>query len=718
MEEQLEQMVDSVINLLGRLGRPLTYNEIAQSLRIKKNSIQFSLLHSAITMLMQQGLVLKSGKRKYTLSEATPTVLSGVISIRDGKGVVETNNAEIPKISIKQQHLNTAFDGDTVNIKLIASDAPNRYQGEVTNIVNRVERKIAGKIESDGDFFYLVPDDSQYDVDFLVPRGKLNNAKVGDKVIANFLRWENAKKNPYAEVIELVGACGDPAVEFDAIVREFNLPGAFTDVVMNQTKQVAVKPDNAEIARRLDLRKEEIITIDPADARDFDDAVSLKQLDNGNVELGVHIADVSHYVQAGTPLDLEALRRGNSTYLVDRVIPMLPEELSNNMCSLNPNRVRLAYSVIMELDANRDVVDYQIRETVIKSVRRFSYEEVQDIIDKKEGDFLELILGLHTLTQELRAKRFENGGIDFKTSEVRFELDKNKTPISANLKTSIPSTQLIEECMLLANKTVAEHIDKISKLNNLPNPLPFLYRIHAEPLPEKLNSSLEMIKMMQVKSNFVINSSKDINNILASLEGKPEESIVNQILVRSMPKAEYDVNNIGHFGLGFSEYSHFTSPIRRYPDLLIHRFLKEYGEGIPDKARVKFLEHYIAGIGEHCTETERISMDAERASSKLAQTMLAERNMGEEFNGTITGVTDFGIFVTMDEIFAEGLVYLKDIYDDFYIFDEKRMRIVGKRKKKVFSFGKRIRVKIVYTNIDKRRIDLMYITDRIDEEKK
>lgn len=709
------QIVDMIINLMGRIGKPLTFGDIAKNLKFKVGSQEYADFQNSINYLLQQGIIDKSGKRKYTLTEKTPSEIVGIFKLREGRGYIETNNPEMPKIVIKQKHTYTAFDGDTVAVKLIASDSPNKYQGQVVKIVNRVERKIAGKIESDGNFFFLVPDDNQYNIDFLIPKDKLNGAKPGDKVIVSFMKWDNHKISPTAEVIDKVGEGGNPSVEFDAVVREFNLPGAFTTNILEFAKSVATKPTNEEISKRLDLRKETIFTIDPADAKDFDDAISLKKLENGNLELGVHIADVSHYVKQGNALDMEALKRGNSTYLVDRVIPMLPEELSNDICSLVPNRIRLAYSVIMELDDKCNVVNYNIAESVIKSIRRFNYDEVQQIIDTGSGDYVELIKDLHSLTQKLREKRFESGGIDFQTSEIRFELDKNKTPIKAYLKKSIPSTQLIEECMLLANKTVAEHLKVISKQYKLKNILPFLYRIHAEPIPEKLNTSLDFIKMLTPDHNFVIKSSKDINKLISTFDGKPEETIVNQILVRSMPKAEYSDQNVGHYGLGFTDYAHFTSPIRRYPDLLVHRFLKEYNSKKPDSGRVNFLNQYVKGIGEHTTNTERLSMEAERASSKLAQTMLAQKNIGESFNGTITGVTNFGIFVTLDEIYAEGLVHLKDIYDDFYIYDEKNMRVVGKKKKKVFSFGKRIRVKIIDANIDKRRIDLDYITDRVEE---
>ncbi len=711
-----QSITDSVLQLFAHKDVSLQMSEITKGVGIKTGSNSYFILLEVLQELLEQGILTKPSRRKYELVDSASSEIVGVLRIKDDRGIVESNLPHISKIIIKRKNMFTAFDGDTVVVRLLASKKDKKYQGEVIRIAQRQERNIVGRIEFDGSFFFLVPDDNQYIIDFLVPKDKLMEATPGDKVHARFLSWDNPHISPQAEVLDVMGQSGNPAVEFDGILREFNLIPHFSDAVMKEAKESAKKVSNSEIARRLDLRNKEIITIDPIDAKDFDDALSLETLDNGNLLLGVHIADVSHYVKERTELDIEALKRGNSTYLVDQVIPMLPEELSNDMCSLKPNRVRLAYTVLMELDSDLNVVNYQILETVIKSVKRFAYEQVQDIIDSGKGLHLELIKGLHKLSEDLRTKRFAGGGIDFSTVEVRFKLDENRSPVEAMLKKSIPATQLVEECMLLANKTVAEHVKKISNTYKLKETLPFLYRVHAEPLPEKLRNSLEFIKMLGPKHNFEIKSSREINTLLEAFSGSPEEPIVNQILVRSMPKAEYSDENIGHYGLGFEDYSHFTSPIRRYPDLLIHRLLKEYNSEKPNSNRIKFIANQLNGLGEHCTARERVSMEAERASTKLAQTMLAKKNIGRTFNGTITGVMEFGIFVTMDEIHSEGMLHIKDIYDDYYIFDEKRMRIVGKRSKKIFQFGKRIRVKIVAANIDKRRIELDYITDVIKED--
>lgn len=706
-----QSITDSVLKIFAKKDVSLQMSEISKIVAIKSSSPYYPLLIEALQDLMEQGILQKTSRRKYSLADNASSEIIGILRIKDDRGTVESNLPHINKIVIKRKNMFTALDGDTVVVKLLASKKDKKYQGEVIRIVQRQERRIIGNIEFDGSFYFLVPDDPQYQVDFLVPTDKLKDATPGDKVHAKFLSWDNPQKSPQVEVVDIMGMSGNPEVEFGAILREFNLLPYFPDVVLEQAKESAKKVSNAEIAKRLDLRSKEIITIDPIDAKDFDDALSLETLENGNLYLGVHIADVSHYVKDQTALDIEALKRANSTYLVDQVIPMLPEELSNEMCSLKPNRVRLAYTVLMEIDSNMHVVNYEIRESVIKSVKRFAYEQVQKIIEAGEGLHSELIMQLHNLSENLRIKRFAGGGIDFKTVEVRFRLDENKSPVEAMLKTSTPATQLVEECMLLANKTVAEHIKKISAKYKLKDLLPFLYRVHAEPLPDKLKSSLEFLKMLGPKHNFEIKSSRDINALLAAFNGTPEEPIVNQILVRSMPKAEYSDDNIGHYGLGFEDYAHFTSPIRRYPDLLIHRLLKEYNAEKPNANRIKYIANQLSGTGEHCTARERVAMEAERASTKLAQTILAKKNIGRSFNGTITGVMNFGIFVTLDEIYAEGMLHIKDIYDDYYIFDEKNMRIVGKRSKKVFQFGKRLRVKVVAANIDKRRIELDYISD-------
>ncbi len=710
-----KSLKESIIGLFGSKTKSLQLNEIAKFLAIKATSPQYDMLKTALFELVDDGSIEKSTRRKYSLIKRSATnEIIGILRIKEDRGTVNTTSMEIPKVSVKRKNMFTALDGDTVMVKLLAVKKEGKFQGEITNIVQRQERTLVGNIEFDGNFYFLIPDDNQYIIDFLIPKSKINDAKAGDKVSAKFLSWENPTKSPQAEVVEVMGQSGKPDVEFRSVIREFSLPMEFPENVLAHSSQITQTVAKEELDRRLDLRKHEIITIDPVDAKDFDDALSLETLENGNYLLGVHIADVSHYVTERNPIDIEANKRGNSTYLVDCVVPMLPESLSNEICSLKPNRVRLTYSVMMELTNTGILKKYEIVESVIKSVKRFTYDEVQKIIDTGKGKHSELVLELHKLSRMLRNIRFSSGGINFQTTEVRFQLDENKHPIKALLKQSIPATELVEECMLVANKTVAEHIKKISKKYRIKEDIPFIYRVHADPLPEKLKTALEFMKLLGPKHNFVVNSSKDINALLDAFEGTPEKPIVHQILVRSMPKAEYTDNNIGHYGLGFKDYTHFTSPIRRYPDLIVHRLLKEYNSGKPEHTRLNYLMHHLAGLGEHCTARERLSMEAERASTKLAQTIIAKDNMGKTFNGTITGVMNFGLFVTLDEICAEGLLHIKDIFDDYYFFDERNMRIIGRKSKKIFQFGKRLKVKIVNANIDKRKIDLNYVSDIAD----
>ena len=611
-----------------------------------------------------------------------------------------------PKVTIKRKHLSTALDGDTVQVKLLALKKEKKVRGEVIKVTNRINRIFIGTLEFDGNFNFLIPDDNKYYVDFLVPTNKLKGAKSGDKVSAKFLSWTDPQKSPQAEVIEILGKAGEPKTEYLSVIKDFALPDSFPAKALEETKLLPLKISAADIIGRLDYRKELVITIDPEDAKDFDDALSLKKLDNGNFQLGVHIADVSHYVKENSEIDKEALNRGTSVYLVDQVVPMLPELLSNEICSLKPRRVRLTFSVIMEINSEGEVLNYEIAESVINSKRRFSYIEVQKIIETGEGDYKELVLELDKLAKTLRERRFKKGGIDLQTVEVKFILDSNKKPTNALLRESNDSTQLVEECMLVANKTVAEHIKKLSAKFKLKTLLPFLYRVHDEPLPEKIADIVTFIKSI-TKSKFQSSANlKDINRLIKQFEGKPEKPIVHQLLVRSMPKAEYTNENIGHFGLGFSDYTHFTSPIRRYPDLVVHRLIKRYNTQDYKKENLSTLSKKINEIGLQTTASERFAMEVERASVKLAQTVLSNSYLGKEFNGTISGIVGFGLFVMLDDIYAEGLLHIKDLNDDYYIFDEKNFRLVGKRFNKVFHFGKRIRVKIINVNIEKRKVDL------------
>jgi ribonuclease R len=713
MKKKLEIMAlsDKILALFKSADKPMQLNEISKSLSLKADSPEYFQLRKALTELCDMEVLEKSSRRRYWIKEHYPkSEMIGILAINKEKGLVITDVPHFPKIVVRHKHLNTALDGDTVKVKLFELQDRKKPRGEVIDIIKRNNLAIIGSIEEDGEFVFIIPDEEKHYVDFLVQPDKLHGAAHGDKVSAKLLFWDDPLKSPEAEVIRIIGKAGNAEEQFDAITREFQLVEDFPIEVEKEASDFPIAIPKADIESRLDLRKNVVITIDPEDAKDFDDAVSLEVLPNGNSLLGVHIADVSYYVNPGTRLDKEARQRGTSTYLVDRVVPMLPEKLSNELCSLKEGVVRLTFSVMMEFSPLAVLKNFEIRQSIIKSSKRFSYGEVQKIIDGTlKNKHSDLIQRLNTLAKLLRKKRFVHGGVDFDSSEVKFILDDEKKPIAAELRRTTDATSLIEECMLFANKTVAEYIKTISKQQGLRKTLPFLYRVHDQPVFAKFHDAIEAIRPLIGRIAKVDPSSKNINTFLREFDDSPQKTVVNQILLRSMAKAEYSSKNIGHFGLGFDNYTHFTSPIRRYPDLMVHRLLKEYANHEISKDKIKREEKHLEELGNHCTATERQAMEAERASIKLAQTMLTKNYIGKEFDGTISGVANFGIFVLLDEILAEGFVHIRDLYDDYYSFDEKHLRLIGKVHKKVFHFGGRLRVRVISANVEKRRIDLAYI---------
>jgi len=705
-----KMLIDNLLNLFQGETNTLRLNEIAKGLYIASDSPEYEILKSILAELCTQGILAKSSRRRYSLNfSENVSTNEGIIHIKGGQGFVEMNHDTSLKVRIKRRYLNTALDGDTVIIRFLHTKKNRKPRGEVIKILERNDIEIPGKIEFYDNIHFFIPEDEKYYVDFIINEKKLNGAKDGDKVKVKLLHWDNPMKSPQGEVVKVVSSpstVGEVAAEFDSIVDEFNLPTEFPEKVLKQIASIT-KPDLKSILKnRLDLRNETIITIDPVDAKDFDDALSLRFLENGNRMLGVHIADVSYYVPEKTVIDMEALSRGNSVYLVDRVIPMLPEELSNELCSLKPKRIRLTYSVFMEISPNGVVMDYSISESIIKSSRRFAYEEVQKIIEDGKGELDDLILPLHKLAVQLRENRFALGGVDFESIEVKFELDENKNPVKAEPRKSTTATQLVEECMLLANKTVAIHVKKLSKKYKLLDVLPFLYRIHDEPNPEKLSENLDFLKTLGIKFNLKNKSSKEINRVVKLFADKPEKYIVHQILLRSMAKAEYSSKNIGHYGLGFLDYAHFTSPIRRFPDLIVHRLLKEYSKQKPKSEKIAYYSSVLENIGQHCTDTEREAMEAERACSRLAQTFMARKYLGKELLGTISGITNFGLFVLMEDFWGEGLIHIRDLRDDYYYYDEQNHKLTGKRNKKTFKLGDKIKVRVIHVNIEARKIEL------------
>ncbi len=701
----LTSLREDILEILKRSAAPMQMLDISKRLRIRSGTDEYEYLRDVLTKMAEEGLINRHSRRRYSIGQRESAGFTGTLSLYHESATVETGDADIPTIHIRRQHLNTALDGDVVTVKPHALRDGKKVRGEVVAIVERSPHPIAGTIEYDGSFFYLIPDESKYYVDFLVSEKRLNGAKPGDKVAARFVRWEHANASPEAEVTEVLGQSGRAIVEFNAIIREFGLPVEFPKAVEAEAA-LGKPPSNKIPAGRTDLREELIITIDPDDARDFDDALSLRKLKNGNVELGVHIADVSHYVLPDTALDTEALRRGNSTYLVDRVVPMLPEHLSNDVCSLVPNKPRFAFSVFMEFTKAGVRKRHRIEETVIKSKQRFTYDQVQKIIEGANHEHKPLVMDLHALARSLYQKRMKTGGIDFETQEIKFLLDENKMPIGSVVKTRTDATSLVEECMLAANQAVAEHLIELKKQWKTKDTPPLVYRIHEPPDQDKIKTAVDVVRAMGVNAPSGKLTPQQINAILSEVADRPEKQVVHTLFLRSQSKAVYAETNAGHFGLGFPAYAHFTSPIRRYPDLFVHRALKEYAKGAPSAKRWKELYGKAADVSDHTSVTERAAVDAERASVKLAQTILAREHVGETFIGYVNGVTSFGLFVMLRGLNVEGLLHIKDLGDDYYLFDESRFRLVGRRTRRVLQFGTELTVKIARADVEKRQIDL------------
>jgi ribonuclease R len=702
-----EKLVEEVLALLSNSNEALMINEISKGVKIKSDSEEYEVLKSAISELIKNKLITKSARRRYMLKlEHVTNLIEAKITIKQERGSIHTDNPKFPNIIIKRKNFNTALNGDTVSVRLLSFKKGDRHQGEVVEVIERNHSLFAGKVDIDGNLAYLIPDDHHIYVDFLIPEKHLNGAKSGDKVTVKFLNWKDPHKSPQVEVIQILGQSGNPNTEYDSIIEEFDLPANFPDEVNDEAHSIPEKVLKSEISKRLDLRKDLIITIDPIDAKDFDDALSLKILDNGNFEVGIHIADVSHYVTENSALDIEARFRGNSVYLVDRVIPMLPEQLSNNICSLKPNVDRLAFSVIVEIGIRGAIKDYKIKKTIINSKRRYNYDEVLDILNNEEGDNLELLQKLNNLAKTLRKNRFKEGGIEFETTEVKFILDENKNPVDVKLKKATDATELVEEFMLLANKLVAQHIKVMSKANKSASLLPYLYRIHDRPESNTLSEAVKfignLVSKIYKKKDL---SSKEINDLLHEFKGTPEEDIVSKVLIRSLPKAIYSQVNFGHFGLGFSDYTHFTSPIRRYADLVVHRLIMEYEAGNLKQDRIEYLRAFCSSVGRSTSSMEKLAQEAERASIKLTQAIMCKGLVGQEYDGIVSGVQSYGLFVLLSDIYSEGLLHIKDMNDDYYVFDEQNLSLLGKRSKKVYKLGSKIRIKIAKVNIDKRLID-------------
>lgn len=604
-------------------------------------------------------------------------------------------------IWVSSQKLNGAMDGDKVKISVLSGG--RRTEGEVVEILERKRTEFVGVVEILPKYAFVIPDHKKIYTDIYVRSERLNGAKDGEKVLVNITHWSEDERKPEGEVTQVLGKAGEHHTEMHAIMAEFGLPFGFPPEILEEANRIDENITEEEIAQRRDFRGITTFTIDPEDAKDFDDALSIKKLENNHWEIGVHIADVTHYVTPKSRLEKEGFRRATSVYLVDRVIPMLPEKLSNELCSLRPHEDKLTFAAVFEMDENANVIREWFGRTIIHSDRRFSYEQAQQGLETGSGDFVDELILLNTLAKKLRDERFRKGAISFETVEVKFQLDKNGVPLAVTPKIRQDAHKLIEEFMLLANKKVAEFVYK-QRRGKVKNTM--VYRIHEAPDPEKIKTLSAFVGKLgyklQVDEKKVAGS---LNKMIEDIEGKPEQGVLQSLAIRTMAKARYSTEAVGHFGLAFPHYSHFTSPIRRYPDMMAHRLLQHYLDGGNPVDEAQYEEKC-----RHSSEMERTAAEAERASIKYKQVEFMRNAEERDFEGIVTGVTEFGIFVEMIETRCEGLVRMSDMDDDYYELDAENYRIFGRHSGKIIAFGDKVTVRVKATNLEKRTIDLEFVS--------
>lgn len=686
--------------------RTFNYKQVAGLLDVKKQSGK-QMVQVILNELFESGYLTEVAVGKYKLMSRGST-LTGTIDMTSTGNAYVVPDDEGQDVFIARSNMNTAMHGDKVQVLQFARRRRHQPEGEVVEIIKRKRDQFVGVMQvSTGGLAFLVVDDRIMPHDIFIPLKALNGAKDGQKAIAKITEWPERAKNPIGEIIDVLGDVGDHQAEMHAILAEFNLPYKYPEQVNLEAEKIDAEISAEEIKKRRDFRGVTTFTIDPVDAKDFDDALSLQKLDNGNWEVGVHIADVTHYVRPGTILEEEAYDRATSVYLVDRVVPMLPERLSNFICSLRPKEEKLCFSAVFEITGDGKVVNSWVGRTVIYSDRRFTYEEAQEIIETGKGDFADEVLTLDKLAKILRKRRFDAGAIGFERVEVKFNIDENGKPLNVYFKESLDANKLIEEFMLLANKRVAEMIGK-SELEKNPKATAktFVYRIHDVPNPDKFEVFASFVRRFgyEAMPKGPETVSHSLNRLLDEVQGKAEQNIVETLAVRTMAKAVYSTHNIGHYGLSFKYYSHFTSPIRRYPDMMVHRLLEEYLDGGKSADAEKFED-----MCEHSSDMEQRAADAERASIKYKQVEFMKDHIGQEFDGVISGVTEWGLYVELVENKCEGMVPIRDLDDDFYTFDEDNYCLIGRKYNKRYQLGDAVRVLIAKANMERKQLDFALV---------
>jgi len=699
-------IITAITNLFTEVpNKLLNYKQLSHALGMRTDS-QKQLVIEALNTLLEQGHLEQVSYGKFRLN-LRQSYVNGTLdrqSIAKKTYLIPEDGGE--PIFIAERSMGCALNGDRVKVLLYPRRKNHEEEAEVVEVLERAKTEFVGTLEVKPNFAFLNVGRKQLAHDIFIPRDKLNGGKDGQKCIGRIVDWEDKEKNPIGEIIDVLGDVGDNNTEMHAILAEFGLPYKYPKDVEEAAEKISAGITSAEISKRIDMRDVCTFTIDPRDAKDFDDAISIRKLETGLWEVGVHIADVTHYVTEGSIIEKEAVERATSIYLVDRTIPMLPEHLSNGICSLRPNEEKLTYSVIFHLDEFAEIKDYEIARTVINSNRRFTYEEAQTIIETGEGDYKEEMLKLNELAKMLRVKRFAKGAIAFERTEVRFEIDEKGKPISVFFKEAKESNKLVEEFMLLANRTVATHIGKPQKRGEKPKT--FVYRIHDVPNPDKLANFSAFIKRFGYKlkttgKNSEVSSA--INHLLDEVEGKKEQNLIETLAIRSMAKAIYSTDNSGHYGLAFDYYTHFTSPIRRYPDMMVHRLLTRYLAG---GHSVDANEWEL--LCKHSSDMEQLAANAERASIKYKQVEYMSERLGQVYDGVISGVTEWGIYVELNENKCEGMIPIRNLGDDYYTFDEKNYCIIGRHKHKKYQLGDAVTVKIARADLVKKQLDLALVT--------
>ncbi len=691
-----KKLKNSILSeLYDQPGKTFNYKQVSSWLGVKGDE-ERRLINVALQELKDDEYIEQVARGSYKIKARTGTISGTVELQRQGFAYINSEEADGP-ILVSARNLNHAMDGDKVRVMLYARRKKHDLEGEVTEIVERAKTHFVGTVEMSQNFAFLLPS-GKVGFDIFISKENLNGAKNGQKAIAEIIEWPPKARSPFGKITEVLGDTGDNDAEMHSILAEYELPHKFPEKIDKLAEKIPFEIPAAEYKQRRDVREITTFTIDPADAKDFDDALSIRKLDNNNWEIGIHIADVTHYVTPSSLIEEEAQNRATSVYLVDRVVPMLPERLSNGVCSLRPREDKLCFSAIFEMDNNARVKNEWFGKTVIHSNHRFSYEEAQEIIEKKEGIFSQEMLKLNELAQKLRDDRFKKGSIGFERVEVKFNIDEKGKPLSVFFKESKEANKLIEEFMLLANKKVAEFIGKTADKKKSKT---FVYRIHDKPDQEKLEAFNSFISRfgygIQLNSTNAISTS--MNKLLDNVKGKKEQNVVETLAIRTMAKAAYSTRNIGHYGLAFDHYTHFTSPIRRYPDMMVHRLLEKYLENGRSASEQKYED-----LCKHSSEMETRAANAERASIKYKQVEFMQDHVGESYPGVISGITDWGIYVELENK-IEGMIPIRELDDDFYIFDEKNYALVGRHKNKKYQLGDDIRIKIWRTNLEKKQLD-------------